>query len=404
MSAAPGGGIRAAAAGVCCAVASLAYSGAVSLFALLAFVLPAVVAVAAGTAWVAQFSLRFAAASGLAAALAVAEVVNLVSGDAHGPAARSTFAAAAFTALAVAAARGPAPALFTAAVVGVIVGALGLGAGAEVAPVAIATAVVTTVALAVVEGQSRRWTGRAPHLVAVVTFALLIGGLSAAIALQADRRLEGEPAVLAPGAVDQSIQPPSVLGDPDPGPTPPRAPADSTAEVDTPATDSGAPLRAIWLTVLAALLAALVAAALRVAWVALSWRRLRRRLRRGTEAEQVAGAWIWSTRRLRAAGFALPRSLPVDAAASGQAIAVLPRALRQPLRQIASSTVSAVYAPTGAQTPDVATTWSAADGVARSAAKGLPAGRRLAFAVRSINSTPSHPTAPAAPVTEESAS
>ncbi|WP_284533107.1 hypothetical protein [Nocardioides sp. T2.26MG-1] len=401
MSAAPGGGIRTAAAGACCAVASLAYSGAVSLFALLAFVIPAVVVVIVLTAAAARLSVQLAAASGLAAALAVAEVVNLVSGTGHGPAARSTFAAATFTALAVAAVRGPAPALFTAGVVGVVGGALGLGAGAEVAPVAVATAVVTTIALAVVEGQSRRWTGRAPHLIAVVTFAVLIGGLSAAIALQADRRLEGEPAVLAPGAVDQSIQPPSVLGDPDPRPTPSRAPADSTAEVDTPPTDSGAPLRAIWLTVLAALLSALVAATLRVAWVALAWRRLRRRLRRGTETEQIAGAWIWSTRRLRAAGFALPRSLPVDAAASGQRIAALPRTLRQPLRQIASSTVSAVYAPTGVQPRDVPTTWSAADDVARSAVKGLPAGRRLAFAVRSIDSTPSHP---AAPVTEESSS
>ncbi|WP_296603999.1 hypothetical protein [Nocardioides sp.] len=375
-----------------------------SLFALLAFVLPGVVGVVVVTAAIARLSVRFAAAGGLAAALAIAEVVNVASGTGHGPAARSTFAAAAFTALAVAAVRGPAPALFAAAVVGVLVGALGLGAGAEVAAVAVATALVTTIAVAVVEGQSRRWTGRAPHLIATVALALLIGGLAAAIALQADRRLQGEPAVLAPGAVDRSIQPPPVLGDSAQRRTPLPEPSDETVQVDTPPSEPGAPLRAIWLAVLAVVLSALAAVAVRVAWVALAWRRLRRRLRRGTDAEQIAGAWVWSTRRLRAAGFALPRSLPVDTAASGLGVAMLPRALRQPLRRIASSTVSAVYAPAAAQSPDVSTTWSAADDVARSAITGLPAGRRLAFAVRSINSTPSHPTAPTAPFIEESSS
>ena len=212
MTAAPGTTTRAAAAGVCCVVAALAYSGAVTLMALLTFVLPAVVLVVVVTAGVASLSLRLAAASGLVAALGVAEIVNLVSGTANGPAARSTFAAAAFSVLAVTFVLGRAPGLFAAAVVGVVVGALGLGAGAEVAPVAVATAGATVVALAVVEAQDRRWTRRPPQLTTVLVLALLVGALVAAIALRAERRLDGDPAALAPGSVQPAIRPPQLLG------------------------------------------------------------------------------------------------------------------------------------------------------------------------------------------------
>lgn len=390
-----------AAVGMCCAVASLSYSGAVSLVALLAFVLPAVVVVVLVTAGVARLSLRLAAASGLATALGVAEVVNLVSGTAHGPAARSTFAAAAFTALAVAAVRGPAPALFAAAIVGVVVGALGLGAGAEVAPVAVATVVVTVVALAVVEAQDRHWTRRPPQLLTVAAFALLVGALSATVALQANRQLEGEPTVLAPGAVQPTIRPPGALGDP--GATVGRTPtASPTSEADTaapPPSEPAVPLRTIWLVVLMVVLVLVLGAAARVVWVALAWRLLRRRLRRGSGPDQVAGAWLWSTRRLRAAGWPIPLSLPADAVAA--VLAGLPRPVRAALRQVAEHTVAAIYAPPEA-THDPQVAWAAADEVGRGAVRALPAPGRLVFAVRSVNSRPSRSAALAPATLEES--
>lgn len=405
MTSRPGVTTRVVAAGTCCVVATLAYSGAVTVVALLAFVLPAVVLVTILTALVSRLSVRAAVVAGLLSALAVSEVVNLLSGTANGPAARSSFAAATFTGLAVAAVLGPAPVLFTAGVVGVLVGALGLGAGAEVAPVAVATAVVTVVALAVVEAQARRWSRRPPQLLVVVLLALLVGGLVATIALQADRQLDGDPAVLAPGAVQQTIRPPQVLGDPDPRPTPTVTPnPTSTTTVDdpdaTPPAESPPPLRAIWLVVALVVLTVLLSVALRMLWVALAWRLLRRRLRRGSDREQVAGAWVWCTRRLRAAGWPMPHSLSADAVGAGVGTAQLPRAVRPPLRQVAGLTVEAVYSPRP-DDPDAATAWAAADEVGRAAVSTLRPARRLTFAVRPISSVPFRSAAHAPETPEE---
>lgn len=401
MTAAPGATMRVTAAGVCCVVAALSYSGAVTLVALLSFVLPAVVLVVVVTAGVARRSWRLAPVLGLVAALGVAEIVNLVSGTGNGPAARSTFAAAAFTAFAVAAVLSPASALFAAAVVGVVVGALGLGAGAEVAPVAVATAVVTVVALAVLEAQDRRWTRRPPQLTTVVVLALLVGGLVATVALQADRRLDGDPSVLAPGAVQPTIRPPQVLGDPDPRPTSTATPAPAVGRgTSAPSEETAAPLRTIWLTVLGGVLALLVFVALRVLWVTLAWRRLRRRLRRGSGREQVAGAWVWATRRLRAGGWPMPPSLSADAVGAGQGTAGLPRTLRIPLRQVAESTVEAVYAPP-LEDHDSGIAWAAADEVGRGAVSALRLAPRLGFALRPISSVPSRSAVPPLPRPEE---
>lgn len=394
MSTAPGATTRSVAVGTCCVVAGLAYSGAVTVTALLTFVLPSVLLVAIVTAGVARRSVRLAAFAGLATALAVAEVVNLTSGTGNGPAARSTFAAAAFTALAVAAASSPAPALFTAGVVGVVVGALGLGAGSEVAPVAVATAVVAIAALAVVEASSRRWTRRPPQITAVLAFTLLAGVVVAAIALQSDRRLEGEPAVLAPGAVQPSIRPPEALGDPDPVPTANPTPSDSTdTSASPPSSEPDVPVGTIWLVVLMVVLTLLVGLVLRILWIAVAWRLLRRQLRRGTDNEQIAGAWVWSTLRLRAAGWPMPPSLSADAVSAGRGTEALPRALRIPLRRVANSTVDAVYAPP-IEAQDSAPVWKAADEVGTSAITTLGTTRRLGFALRGISSVPSSPAVP----------
>jgi hypothetical protein len=401
--------VRVTAAGVCCVVAALSYSGAVTLVALFAFVLPGIVVVTVVTAGAARLSLPIAVGFGLVTALGVAEVVNLVSGTGYGPAARSTFAAAAFTALAVSAVLSPAPALFTAAVVGVVIGALGLGAGAEVAPVAVATAVVTVVALALVEAQGRHWTRRRPRLLAVLVLALLVGGVVATVALQADRRLDGDPAVFAPGAVQPTIRPPRLLENPNPRPTPttaatPTPPVTPTVGADGSApagsSKSALPLRTIWLVVLMAVLALLLGVGLRILWVALGWRRLRRRLRRGSETEKVTGAWVWSTRRLRAAGWPLPASLSVDAVAAGQGTAELPRVVRSALRQVALSAVDVVYAPPpGVHDPKTA--WAAADEVGRVAVSAMRPARRLFFAIRPINSRSSRSAASPSATPEE---
>ena len=159
---------------VTCLVASASYAGAITMAALLLGLVPSLVVSASVAAAVARLGRpRAAAAVGVSAALGAAEIVNLVSGNSNGPAARSTFAAAGFTALAVAAASTRFPTLFLAPVCGVVMAALALGAGAEVQLVAVVTAVLSVVALAVVEGRRRRWSQRPTGRVAAVVLALL---------------------------------------------------------------------------------------------------------------------------------------------------------------------------------------------------------------------------------------
>jgi hypothetical protein len=379
-----------------CLVAGLAYSGAVTGLALLAFVLPGVLLAAASSTAVARLSTWGGLLAGGAVALVWGEVVNLVSGNGNGPAARSTFAAALFTAVAVAAGAGPAPACFLLGVVGVLAGALALGAGAEVGPVAVATAVVAVVALAVVARAREAWGERPPGRLVVVLLALVVGAAVAAVVVVADRQTTADPAVLSAGAVDDSIRPPGFLELPTPTPTPAGTQvADQQAPVPTGQAAEGAPdaSRSPFWWLLALLVVVVLAVPVRLAWVALAWRRLRRRLRRGSPVERVGGAWVWARRRIVATGLELPSNLSPDAVAAGRGTSALPRSVRPALVRLARATEVAMFAPSDGPTEaELTSAWEAADLAAGEAVGSLRVGRRAIMALRPLSSTPSRPT------------
>lgn len=389
-----------------CVTAALAYSGAVTMLALFAYLLPTVVVTGAVTTRAARVSRRAAAVTGLVVALVLAEVVNLASGTGNGPAARSTFAAAGFTAMAVALVCSRWPALFLTGVVGVLAGALALGAGAEVAPVGVATAVVAVVALGLVEASSRQWVEHSRGVMLLLVSALIVGGAVELTAFETDRQRDGAaPAVLAPAVVDESIRPPRVLGDPNPPSTTPTPTPTRSRAVSPPTPDVAVLWRWAGLLIIALVLLLLA----RLGWVWLRWRLLRRRLRSGSAAQQVAGAWVWSVRRLRAAGWPVPPSLSADRVASTAEITGLPRTVRPAFRRVADATVDAVYAPPGGSA-DPERVWRAADDVGRAAVSTLPRSKRLAFRIRSkrlafrirpLSSSMSPSVAPAPGPTEE---
>jgi hypothetical protein len=159
-------------------------------------------------------------------------------------------------------------------------------------------------------------------------------------------------------------------------------------------------VQTIWVTIGVVLLCLLLAVVLRVVWVWVAWRRLRRHLRRGSPTQRVSGAWVWSGTRLRTAGWPLPASLSVDRAAESGGPSGLPRNARPPLRRIATATVGAVFSPDAAPA-DADDAWRSADEVGRVAVRSLPLARRLGFAVRQISSTPSRPAASAPGQPEE---
>ena len=112
-----------------CVIGSLAYAGVVTTLAMGLFVLPGV-AGAACIASVLAARRMSGMAIGVVGALVVgwAELANLWTGTANGPAARSTAFAAVWTLLAVVFAYSRWPGLFLTGVVGLIAGALALGA------------------------------------------------------------------------------------------------------------------------------------------------------------------------------------------------------------------------------------------------------------------------------------
>lgn len=361
-----------------CLVAALGYSGAVTTPALLGYVLPGVL-VAALLAARAQATVPAAATVG-AWVLGWAVAVNVLSGLTNGPAARSTATASLFAALAARSLHVRVTTLFLVPVLGVLGGALALGAGAEVRSVAVATAVLATASLASIERDSRRLVGARTHSLTVPLMCLLVAlaGVGAVV-LQATFN-DRSPAVPFPLLVDGAITPGfDPLREETVVPT--AAPSAASAGPSTIAEpspeireSSGA-----WLWVLAAALVAvtsLLGLVLRVLMVSLRWRRLRRELDAGTPGERIAGAWVWARRRLASAGTPLPRDLSPDVAAT-HPLEGLDVTVAEPLQVLAGLVTPAVFSASFPES-QVTAAWVSSDSAGRAAQDRLSRRRRLA--------------------------
>ena len=191
-----------------CVVGALTYAGVVTTWAMGLFVLPGV----AGAAFIASLlaARRMSGmAIGVVGALVLgwAELANIWTGTANGPAARSTAFAAGWTLIAVVFAHSRWPALFLAGVVGLVAGALALGAAGEVGIVAVAAAVCAALTLGWIERSRRNWTAPPRRGVALVFLSLLAGmAATGAVLLQAHKDPR-DPALVAQGRQFPGIKP-----------------------------------------------------------------------------------------------------------------------------------------------------------------------------------------------------
>lgn len=363
-------------------LASVAYLGSVPPRALVVFVLPAsligaVVATAARRLGAGLLTV-------LVASGAWSVVVNVLSGTTQGPAARSSAFAGLFSGLAVLALGTSMPALFLLPVSLVLGGALGLGAGAEVWPVALMVAVAAVPALASVERERRRWTA-APRTAGLLGLGLLVAllGGGVALVLQPPRT----PLVLFPGQTDPAVNArlPELAQILDPGPTirpgaapsgrPSRRPSTAgslpsvlaTPQPSRPAeprslTPTSRLLVALQLAP-ALLLVLLAAVLLRVVFVGVAWRRLRRHLDDGTPAQRVVGAWTWLSLRLPRSGVTLPPSWSPDIAADETQLPV-PQS-QKAVHALAAQASMAAFSNLHVTTDTASTSWDLADEVDR---------------------------------------
>jgi hypothetical protein len=273
---------------LCCVVAALAYGGALRPGAVAVFVLPSVVIVAVVA--LLQSRRRGAGiATALAAmlALVLAAIANTAGGQTSGPIARSTFLAGIGTAVAVCWAPRLPPLLACVPVACVFGGALMLGAAGEERGVLVATVALLALSVPMLErsrlhARGLAWRGITPAVAALVGLAAHAG------------------AGLQDALVDQ---PPRVFDS---------ARAANRPVVAAPDTSAHVPGGALtWLLLVVALVA--LAVLVRLLVVAMTWRRLQRRLRAGTPEQSAVGAWAWALARLRGYGVPILPSLTPDA-------------------------------------------------------------------------------------------
>jgi hypothetical protein len=324
-----------------CLVSTLAYSGSVTLPALWTLVLPATLIVGSAALF-AQGLSASALAVVIVSASAVGEIVNVVSGEYQGSVARSTFGGVVLTGLAVLLSGSRRPASFLLPFAGLIAWALALGSGGRVALVAVVSAALAAVALAVVERDARRYVSAprlAPTLLLVLLLTVLAGVLVARVQLSSDLR---QPASPFRSSLVTAVEPPHVLSLTDhaapdlrvtrPSAFPPESPNAASKRED-------ARVRRVALLALLAfllvLLAAFILLLVRWLWVQLSWRLFRRRLKRRSTPE--AGAWSWVVAVEQRVGDPLPLSASPDV--------VLNLAPGEPMRELAAQVSQSVFGP-----------------------------------------------------------
>ena len=398
---------------VTCLVAALTYAGAVTTWALSLFVLPGV----AGAALLATplVARGFPGTAIVVVGLLVlgwAELANIWTGLTNGPAARSTLFAGGWMVLAVVLVHSRWPALFLAAVAGVVAGALVLGAAGEVEAVVVVAAFCAALTLGSIERSRRNWTARPRRGAALVALSLLAAAVAVGVVLLQAQHDPRHPYLLAQAKPYPRLEP--AFTDPlskessslsrsaqhestkTAGSSNPHTQRHHTQRPHTQhhATRPHHPPAAkhhsqskTWLYVLAGIvLFLLVVAALigaRLLGTRMKWRRLRRRLAAGAPVDQVTGAWAWTRMRLAACRLPLAADVSPDSVAAGRAMKDLPPDVFLPLQTLSAATTTAAFSQERSPgDAEVAAAWSAADQAEDSARELLTRRGRVRLAFR----------------------
>lgn len=388
----------------CCVVASLAYVGAVTISALVSYVLPSVLVVAVLAVALRRSEgvvVRAVGCAGLG--LVLAQLTNVTGGDASGPIARSTFLATIGTAVAVTAAGRTSPAFVTLPVAGILAGALYLGAAGEVLPVLVATVIGLVLALPVLEDEQQKADRGAPRRAIVLALAIVAGGGALGAALTQQALVQRPPVVFEAAQVDERIQPPgsrsATSGSPASLPAPRATPSTVVSAPDeggSNASTEGDDDTILVLVLIPVVLAAamLVAVLMRALVVASHWWLLRRRLHRLPGVPASAAAWMWTRLRLTALGLDLPSSVSPDALLIDHDRLNVSDGIATPLRALARDVVDSVFA--GKQEPTVGhgrDAWRAAREAVTARRQELSRWRRVVVALRSVPPVPETATA-----------
>jgi hypothetical protein len=340
---------------VTCLAASVCYIGTVTEGALVTLLLPTVAVVGLLAVRLSDRPLR-ALVLVLVVTAVASEAVNIASGAYQGPAARSTGVAALATGLAVVLSGTRRPASFLLPVVAVVTWSLALGAGGQVQLLAVITAGLALLALAAVEREQRAFVVP-PRWSASLLLALLLvigaGVFASLFQLHNDGR---RPASPFQQTLARTVTPPSFLSLSTRARAS-RAPTDEAAQLSSSQAAPQHPavagrrtrvrriLRDLLWALVAVLLAALLAVAVRLTWAAWAWRRLYRHLARST-AQLDANAWLWTVAHLSRSGVVLAAQDSPDRVAA-ETLCGLGDPLRETLQRLARNVALSVFAAPG---------------------------------------------------------
>jgi hypothetical protein len=374
-----------------CAVASISYIGVITGDALAMFLLPTVSIV--GLVAIRQ---RGRTLLGIALVTLLAggggEIVNLLSGEYEGPAARSTSLAALGTGLAVVLSGSRAPAAFLLPLVGVVAGANAFGAGGHVQVVAVATGCFASLALAAIERERRAVAGPQRRVAPVLVALMLVAGVGVFAALfQGEHDAHTAKAPLRQ-ALTVPVKPPKLLGLPSQVLRPPAPAVNVTQDPSSSSqpTTRGRLTRVaeVWLLVLlSAGMALLGALLLRVLVASWTWRRHYRRLSGGRPA---TAAWTSAMAHLSRLEMAPQPSSSPDVIACGR-LRGIPDGLTRPVQELASLVAPLIFGGAVATKKAERDAWLLATEIAEqawndaSSLERLKARWRMAPAPRGIN-------------------
>lgn len=386
-----------------CLVAAVGYLGAVTPRALLVYVLPGSVFGSLAAASARAGRLGSALLTTLVVGGGWAVLVNVLSGETQGPAARSSAFAALLSGLAIVGVQTRLPTSFLLPSTGVFAGALALGAGGEVRPVAVAAVVPAVLALRAVNADQRRWL-LPPRDRLVAGLGLLLALLGAVAALQLT--VARKPLVLFPAQADPAVSAglPDLVARtatrPTPRPTPVSSPSTGARPTATPRPTAGAHasaaarppaqddfpashrLRDILLALLALVLLLVLAVLVRLLLVRLAWRRLRRTYDTGDDRSRTAGAWLWVRARLEGLRIALPPGLSPDSFDVASPPSGVPAAALPALAELAPLSTRAGFSPSGPDDGQRARAWQHAEQALALAERAVPRRARLRIRLR----------------------
>ena len=337
-----------------------AYTGAVSLRAFFAFLVPAVV-IATIASFVGTRRQFGGLIAGLIAAGAWAVVVNALSGETSGPVARSAAICGLATVTSVYAARRMwAPAL-AAGVMLNMAGALYYGAAGEVRVLAVLAGLLTLVSVSCVDAARHRREVRRPRLAALVVGIVAAATLvlaSVAVQQVAERLLERNRPVASSLVTPDAVRPP---WDSSPKSTVTTTLPDPAQPAANSAEQQQRIVRLVVFLVLLLLLVIIVALLIRMAVGAWRLRRWKLRLRAQEPAASTGAAFGWMTYQLRRLGWRAPGNPGVDRLAAAAHTAGWPEPLLEPVRAVCTRSQRAVFedAHCAPQTAD--DTWGEAE-------------------------------------------